>query len=141
MTQESDALLPCPICGSAGRTLPNDFVTCSNRGCFMSDVFPSFSGWNTRHQASPISKRVEDEVISVDEALRLVDEAADHAGAGRDALRAALKPLAELVVGSEVIEDRDLILYKNGGKCITVGDVLDARKALSTPTSEDSRHD
>jgi hypothetical protein len=48
------------------------------------------------------------------------------------ALWRALRPLAELAVGPEVIEDRDLVLYKNGGKCLTVGDVLDARAVLGS---------
>lgn len=43
---------------------------------------------------------------------------------------AALKPLAEIPLGGEIIEHVDHILYINMGKAITVGDVLAARAAL-----------
>jgi hypothetical protein len=41
-----------------------------------------------------------------------------------------LKRLAALPIGAEIADERDLVLYKNAGKAITVGDVLDARAAL-----------
>ena len=55
-----------------------------------------------------------------------------HAGvdAKNARLREALEPLSLIPVGSEIFEDRGLILYRNGHNYITVGDVLDARAAL-----------
>ena len=50
------------------------------------------------------------------------------------ALREVLNPLAEIPIGAEIEEDRDLVLYKNAGRAITVGDVLDARAALGPMT-------
>ena len=44
-----------------------------------------------------------------------------------------LASLAKIPLGSEIIEERDLILYRNGGAAITVGDVLDARDVLAQP--------
>jgi hypothetical protein len=51
-----------------------------------------------------------------------------------DDLAKALKPLAALPIGTEIEEDRDLVLYKNAGRAITVGDVLEARSALARLT-------
>lgn len=45
-------------------------------------------------------------------------------------LRKALTPLADIPLGGEIIEESDLVLYHNGGKAITVGDVLAAQVAL-----------
>ena len=45
-------------------------------------------------------------------------------------LKSALAPLAAIPIGGEIFDDRDLILYKNGGRAITVGDVLNAKDAL-----------
>ena len=43
----------------------------------------------------------------------------------------ALAPLAKLPIGPEVVADPDLVLYRNAGRSITVGDVLTARNAIS----------
>ena len=51
----------------------------------------------------------------------------------KTALEAALRPLASLPIGAEIEDDHDLVLYKNAGKSITVGDVLNARAALRSP--------
>ncbi len=42
----------------------------------------------------------------------------------------ALSPLAALPVGAEVESDTDLVIYKNAGRSITIGDILRARAAL-----------
>jgi len=44
---------------------------------------------------------------------------------------AALSPLAMLPVGAEVASDSDLVIYKNAGRSITIGDILRARAALN----------
>jgi hypothetical protein len=46
-------------------------------------------------------------------------------------LEEALKPFARIPVLSPDAEDRDLVLYKNGGASITVGDLRRARALLS----------
>ena len=51
-------------------------------------------------------------------------------------LLAALKVLAAIPIGAEIEEDRGLVLYKNAGRAITVGDVLDARAALAKAKGE-----
>lgn len=63
---------------------------------------------------------------------RAIDEAMANATlfiASPDML-AALRPLADLPIGAEIEFDRDLVIYKNAGKSVTVGDVLDARAAI-----------
>ena len=52
----------------------------------------------------------------------------------RERVIAVLTPLAKTAIGAEIEEDSDLILYKNAGRCITVGDVLDARALLAELT-------
>jgi hypothetical protein len=47
------------------------------------------------------------------------------------ALLGALRPLAAIPIGPEIEHDRDLILYRNAGRDITVGDVLDARAVIA----------
>jgi hypothetical protein len=54
------------------------------------------------------------------------------AGEG-EKLREALRPLATLPIGPEIEHDRDLVIYSNAGRSITVGDVFDARAALASP--------
>ncbi len=49
-----------------------------------------------------------------------------------DGLLDALKPLAAIPIGAEIEKDRDLVLFKNAGKSITVGDVLEARAAIAS---------
>lgn len=46
-------------------------------------------------------------------------------------LMAALRPLADLPIGGEIEDDRDLVIYRNADKAITVGDVLAARAAIA----------
>ena len=48
----------------------------------------------------------------------------------------ALRPLAATAIGAEIEEDRDLVLYKNAGRSITVGDVLEARDAIAKAKGE-----
>lgn len=43
----------------------------------------------------------------------------------------ALRPLAAIPVGPEIEDDINLVIYKNAGRAVTVGDVLKARAALS----------
>lgn len=42
----------------------------------------------------------------------------------------AARTLATIPIGGEVAEDTTLVLYRNGAGSITVGDVLNARRAL-----------
>jgi len=43
----------------------------------------------------------------------------------------ALEPLSSIPIGDELYDHEDAVIYKNGGKSITVGDVLKARAAIT----------
>lgn len=63
-----------------------------------------------------------------------IQNAANKAAARLATYEAALRPLASLPIGPEIEDDHDLVIYKNAGRSITVGDILAARKALEDNT-------
>lgn len=43
----------------------------------------------------------------------------------------AVEALSSLPIGSEIVEDESVVIYRNGAGSITVGDVLAAKRAVS----------
>lgn len=69
--------------------------------------------------------------INAEIAGRICNPEHAHLFKAAPAMLEALRPLAALPIGAEIAEDRDLVLYKNAGRAVTVGDVLEARAAIS----------
>lgn len=54
----------------------------------------------------------------------------------RDELIKAARPFADWPIGPEMIDDPDLVLHRNAGRMITVGDVLRLRDTILSPRGE-----